>query len=849
MQASTRKQAHRQKSARSRTRPWYHFRHPFRLFYLLLAAIIAQVIITYVYDLTTSGHPLPPDKTSIWLFATQNPRIFWPVAGAAILFAALGWWFDTHPSNEDPSHIPLPVAKDLRAVSFKMGDDVAAEMPFIVSPIQEVYLRAVSILQDAADRAPNAKNGLIVLGVANAGKTRLAFEVVKKVLPNWRVLIWRPDDPQPTIGQLEDEDVVIFIDDLQEHAPSEIRYSRGAVQSLDTRALDLRKMEQLVRSHARQVILVATCRSEDEVRASARLGWLFAEVETVTVPSFPMRGPEAEQVIHEFQQLALQRTNDWDGTMGSLVLGLSTKRQSYAELAADHDPAVRVLQAMKLLSLAGIEAHTEERLQTICGQVFRHAELATEDGWQDALEKLIRKQFVTEGPKGEVLIIRKDDYFGRVITDYPSPNRPQQLERDLEKAMQAMIAVSDVEAVFYLGNALYRLKQYDAALSAYDFVLGATVHTEIVPSATVWRNKGAVLQSRRRFDAALSAYDHALALDPNFASGWRNRAGVLDEMGNFPEALSAYDHALAIDPTYAQAWNGKGRALAKRGRYTEALDAFQKAIDLDPSYDFAWRNQGDALSSLGRREEALAAYDAALAITPTYAYAWNGKGVVLRELGQLPEALAAFDRSLQLDANLFYAYNGRGATLRDLKRWDEALASLNQCLAMNANYASAWKNKGTVLNALGRYDESLAAFDRALAINASYCPAWTGRGATLLATKRYEEALADFDRALAIDPKYLAALEGKAEVLRRLGRGDEAKAVARLLAALTPEDEHPEVRDALDEDEPERKPDNARQNTTSAESEQERIPEQAEDETVREAAVVTTPPRLAADQG
>jgi hypothetical protein len=283
----------------------------------------------------------------------------------------------------------------LRAVSFKMGDDVAAEMPFIVSPIQEVYLRAVNILHDAAARAPNGKNGLIILGVANAGKTRLAFEVVKKVLPTWRVLIWRPDDPQPSIGQLEDQVVVIFVDDLQEHAPRQVRYSAGSVQSLDTRALDLRKMEQLVRSHAHQVILVATCRSEDEVQARAYLGWLFAEVDSVAVPVFPMQGPVAEQVIHEFQQQALKRMTDWDGTMGSLVLGLSAKRQSYAELAADRDPAVRVLQAMKLLSLAGIETDTAARLQTICAQVFRQTDLAKDDIWQDAVEKLTRMQFVT----------------------------------------------------------------------------------------------------------------------------------------------------------------------------------------------------------------------------------------------------------------------------------------------------------------------------------------------------------------------------------------------------------------------------------------------------------------------
>ena len=498
----------------------------------------------------------------------------------AIIVGGIGWWFDTHPTSPDPTHTPLPLARDLRAVSFKMGDDVAAEMPFIVSPIQQVYDHAVTILQGDAGRSPDARNGLIILGVANAGKTRLAFEVVKKVLPNWRVLIWRPDDPQPSIGQLENQDVLIFVDDLQEHAPSEVRYSRGAVQSLDTRALDLRKMEQLVRSQARQVILVGTCRSEDEVRARARLGWLFAEVETVAVPLFPMQGPVAEQVIHEFQQQALKRMNDWDGTVGSLVLGLSAKRQSYAELAADRDPAVRVLQAMKLLSLAGIEAHTAARLQTICSQVFRQTELAKDNIWQEAVEKLTLMQFVTEGRKDEALIIRKDTYFDQVITDYPSPNRPQQLERDLEKATEALSAAADREGVFHLGNTLYRMKQYETALSAYDFLLGTVDRMNIVPTAVVWRNKGAVLQSLRRYEEALAAYDRSIALDAEFASAWRNRAGVLDEMGRSAEALTAYDQALAVDANYAQAWNGKGKTLTRLGRYDEAITAFAKAISL-----------------------------------------------------------------------------------------------------------------------------------------------------------------------------------------------------------------------------------------------------------------------------
>jgi tetratricopeptide (TPR) repeat protein len=662
-----------------------------------------------------------------------------------------------------------------------MGDDVAAEMPFVVAPIQSVYQQALDILTAARARGPRAKNGLIVFGVANAGKTRLAFEVIKKVLPGWRALIWRPGDPQPTTSQIDDEDVAIFIDDLQEHAPAKMRYARGAVQSLDTRSLDLQKMEQLVRSRARRVILVATCRSESEMNTRARLGWLFGEVDAVRMPKFPSTGPEAERIINEFRKVAPERVNDrandFDGNIGTIVLGLSAKAQTYAELAADHDPAVRVLQAMKLLSMAGIEMHTILRLRTICSNIFHQADLATEEGWQDAVKELLDQEFVTEGPHEDVLVIKKDAYFKDIVTDYPAPNRPQQLERDLERTSQAMMSIPDIEAVFYLGNALYRTKQYNSALDAYDFVLSVDDHTEIVPTAVVWRNKGAVLRSQHRYDEAITAYDEAIALDAGYASAWRNRAGVLLEIGRYEEAISGYNRAIAIDPTYAQAWNGKARALAKQNNLPEARVACENATRYDPTYDFAWRNLGDILSSLGLKKEALGAYDRALTISPGYAYALNGKGVVLRELGEFNQALAAFESAIEIDPGLYYAYNGKGATLRDLKRYDEALAALDECLAMHASYASAWKNKGTVLNAQGRYAEALDAFDH----------------------------------AVAIDPEYVAGLQGKVTALRGMGRTDEALEVEQELAHLKPENQ-PTEPGPPDPPEPERNPDHERQN-------------------------------------
>src|SRR5262249_44558115 len=86
------------------------------------------------------------------------------------------------------------------------------------------------------------------------------------------------------------------------------------------------------------------------------------------------------------------------GTLGiGLVLGPEPKPQSYAELVIERDPATRVLQAMKLLTLAGIEKHTEQRLHAVCTGVFFRADLERGDVWRETVDNLVRMQFVAEG--------------------------------------------------------------------------------------------------------------------------------------------------------------------------------------------------------------------------------------------------------------------------------------------------------------------------------------------------------------------------------------------------------------------------------------------------------------------
>ncbi len=515
-----------------------------------------------------------------------------------------------------------------------------------------------------------------MLGVSNAGKTRLAFEVLKETLPNWYAMVWRPDDKEPP-ATIKGKNLVVFIDDLQDHAPAEAFDPRGSVQTLDTRATALQKMLQTARSEAAAMIIVATCREEHEIRTRARMEALFDELEIVNVPLFPIQGVQAEEIKREFQQQAIQRARDWDGTLGSLVLGLTTKRQSYYELVTNRAPESIILRSMKLLLLGGIENHTETRVRTACARVFYRSDLEQDKTWYDSVQNLINLQFVTDELGENTLVIRKDSYFDLVITDYPAAINPKQWLRDLERLRDAFAAGHDQDGVFAISNTFFTEKRFLEALHGYDIMLN-----EDPDNALVLRNKASVLRSMERYAEALSTCDAALAAlvrSPRFGndiavSVWRNKASAYRSLRRFAEAIDAYDHALAIEPDYAYGLNGKGKTLMLMNKYADALDYLDRAIDINPNFAYFWRNKGDCLSSLSRFEEAVKMYDEALVLEPNYTYALNGKGNALAELQRYDEALDAYNAALEINPLFSYSLEGASKALRVLGREDEAEA-------------------------------------------------------------------------------------------------------------------------------------------------------------------------------
>lgn len=108
-------------------------------------------------------------------------------------------------------------------------------------------------------------------------------------------------------------------------------------------------------------------------------------------------------------------------------------------------------------------------------------------------------------------------------------------------------------------------RDYDAALAAYDKVLGLKPQL-----AQAWYRRGLVLFHLQRFEDAIASFDQALQHQPDLYQAWNNRASILIQLGHFPEAIHSYEQALRwTDQQLWQAWEDLGMAIL----HTQGVEA------------------------------------------------------------------------------------------------------------------------------------------------------------------------------------------------------------------------------------------------------------------------------------
>src|SRR5258708_10957188 len=508
---------------------------------LLVISIIAGIIANYFYTYATTCTPNKPSTCNTYFTDPSK----WPImhlflANLAQISVGVGLFIIIticailvhyrleairKIEKERVGKVRLTLVRDLLPRSLNLGDDFAATFPYVVRPIQSIYEETIKALRGANAKNMETKRGILIVGESNSGKTRLAFETMKRTLPNWPVLRRAPSytmDHALTLDAINSKHLIIFIDDLQEY----VSIQDPAQIANNLYVVTLRSMLENMLQHMQRVVIVATCRIEDKSTVQAVLNLLFVQLEVITIPTFSsdIQNPLAKEIISEFRKKGKEKIEEryWDGTLGSLVLGLSTKNSQYLNLANSYPLSTVVLKAMKLLNIATIGEHTKRRVQAVCAGVFGKEDLLKQDQWRESVDRLTSLQFITVEDNGGKLVIRKDIYFAKVVTNYPLDNQPDQIEQDFEILGRVLAELEDSTALNDLSRALRLRKRLEEARIICDQALSLDSR-----NIDIWNNKVTILLLLNRHDEALAANEQALIHAPNNSTLYAHKAILL----------------------------------------------------------------------------------------------------------------------------------------------------------------------------------------------------------------------------------------------------------------------------------------------------------------------------------
>jgi len=181
--------------------------------------------------------------------------------------------------------------------------------------------------------------------------------------------------------------------------------------------------------------------------------------------------------------------------------------------------------------------------------------------------------------------------------------------------------------------------------------------------ASLWEERGNVLDELRFRRAAEHSYTRALELEPGRPSALLERAEIRLELGLASAARKDLEACLQQGRDGSRVWVAYARALAALGEGRSAFDAYARGFEQGPVEDASLLGaaalyMGGALDPASERDrERVAAWlniVAARAPQTTLAHYWLG--LLAEERGAAAEAEAAFERALAVDPTHLPSY-------------------------------------------------------------------------------------------------------------------------------------------------------------------------------------------------
>ncbi|WP_452224154.1 tetratricopeptide repeat protein [Lacinutrix chionoecetis] len=183
-----------------------------------------------------------------------------------------------------------------------------------------------------------------------------------------------------------------------------------------------------------------------------------------------------------------------------------------------------------------------------------------------------------------------------------------------------------------LGREYYELKDYDKALSAFDF---AIISDDTFIGA--YLEKGKVLEKLKHYNEAIENYSITLTLEDPTSFALLRIGSCHEKLGNKDLAVQYYYKTVHEDPLLDKGWIAITKFYCKQKNYQKALYYINKAINIDSENVLYWKYYAKINHRLNFLEEAERGHKRALELGNYELETWLVRGDILAELGE-PEA-------------------------------------------------------------------------------------------------------------------------------------------------------------------------------------------------------------------
>ncbi len=180
-----------------------------------------------------------------------------------------------------------------------------------------------------------------------------------------------------------------------------------------------------------------------------------------------------------------------------------------------------------------------------------------------------------------------------------------------------------------VGKQYFDLKDYEKALTAYDF---AIISDEYFIGA--YLEKGKVLEKLKKYAEAIENYRITLELDDPTSFALLRIGSCYEKLGDDDLAIQYYSRTVHEDPLLDKGWIAITDYYLRKHNYQKALYYINKAINIDGENVLYWKCYAKINNKLSYFEEAEKGYRRAIELGNYELETWLNRSDILRQIGE-----------------------------------------------------------------------------------------------------------------------------------------------------------------------------------------------------------------------